>query len=187
MWKRDVTVQTPSFGAVTGDIAYGGAFYFYVDGSAHGLAVRESDAQKLKAFGMEVKAAANAEYSVVHPELAEIAGVYGTIISGVPRQETSTQANCCVFADGEVDRSPTGSGTAGRVAQLHARGELPTGQELVNESIIGSTFRGKVLSAAHVGKFDAVIPQIVGSAFIYGFAQWIVDDRDALTYGFQVK
>ena len=187
MWKRDVTVQTPSFGPVTGDIAYGGAFYFYVDGAPHALSIRESDAEKIKAFGMEVKDAANAAHAVVHPELAEITGVYGTIVTGSPRHEGSTHANCCVFADAEVDRSPTGSGTAGRVAQLHARGELATGQELVNESIIGSTFRGKVLAHARVGQFEAVVPEISGTAFIYGFAQWIVDERDALTYGFQVR
>lgn len=187
MWKRDVTVQTPSFGAVTGDIAYGGAFYFYVDGTLHGLTIRESDAERLKNFGMEVKAAANAEYPLVHPELPEIVGIYGTIISGLPRNDGSSQANCCVFADAEVDRSPTGSGTAGRVAQLYARGELAKGEELVNESIIGSIFRGKVLKEARVGSFDAVVPEVKGSAFIYGFAQWVVDERDPLTYGFQVR
>lgn len=187
MWKRDVTVQTPSFGAVSGDIAYGGAYYFYVDGRPHGLTIRESDAQKIKAFGMEVKAAANALFDVVHPEFPEIAGVYGTIVAGLPRHPESSQANCCVFADGEVDRSPTGSGTAGRVAQLHARGQLAAGDVLVNESIVGSTFKGKVVANAQVGEFAAVIPEITGSAFIYGFAQWVVDERDPLTYGFQVQ
>ena len=107
LWKRDVTVQTASFGPVTGDIAYGGAFYFYVDGAAYGLQIRESEVERLKDFGMEVKNATNAAFSIVHPELTDIKDIYGTIISGVPRHPGSSQANCCVFADREVDRSPT--------------------------------------------------------------------------------
>ena len=187
VWKRDVTVQTPSFGAVTGDIAYGGAFYFYVDGAAYGLQIRESEVERLKDFGMEVKNATNAAFSIVHPTLADIRDIYGTIISGVPRHPGSSQANCCVFADREVDRSPTGSGTAGRVAQLHARGELAAGTTLVNESIVGSIFKGRVLSRARLGDFDAVIPEVSGNAFICGFANWILDGRDPQTYGFLVR
>ena len=187
LWKRDVTVQTASFGPVTGDIAYGGAFYFYVDGAAYGLQIRESEVERLKDFGMEVKNATNAAFSIVHPELTDIKDIYGTIISGVPRHPGSSQANCCVFADREVDRSPTGSGTAGRVALLHARGELAAGTTLVNESIVGSIFKGRVLSRARLGDFDAVIPEVSGNAFICGFANWILDGRDPQTYGFLVR
>jgi proline racemase len=187
LWKRDVTVQTASFGAVTGDIAYGGAFYIYVDGSAFGLEIRETEVERLKQFGMEVKNATNAAFSVVHPEVPDIRDIYGTIIAGQPRHPGSTQANCCVFADREVDRSPTGSGTAGRVAQLHARGELPQGGTIVNESIVGSIFKGRVLSSAKVGEFDAVIPEVSGNAFICGFANWVLDGRDPQTQGFLVR
>jgi proline racemase len=187
LWKRDVMVQTASFGPVTGDIAYGGAFYFYVDGAAYGLQIRESEVERLKDFGMEVKNAINAAFSIVHPELTDIKDIYGTIISGVPRHPGSSQANCCVFADREVDRSPTGSGTAGRVAQLHARGQLAVGTTLVNESIVGSIFNGRVLSRARLGDFDAVIPEVSGNAFICGFANWILDGRDPQTYGFLVR
>ncbi len=186
VWQLDVTVTTPTFGPVTGDIAYGGAFYLYVDGAAYGLDIRESEAGRLKHFGMEVKDAANAAFSVVHPEIAEIGGVYGTIISGAPRDPAATQANACVFADGELDRSPTGSGTAGRIAQLHARGRFQPGETLVNESIIGSVFRGRILREARVAGQPAVIPEIQGDAFICGFGNWLIDDRDPLSYGFQL-
>jgi proline racemase len=187
LWQRDVTVQTPTFGPVTGDIAYGGAFYFYVDGTQYGLSIREAEVERLKHFGTEVKAAGNAAFAVVHPELTDIAGLYGTIISGVPRHVGSTQANCCVFADREVDRSPTGSGTAGRVAQLHARGELEEGDTVVNESIIGSVFTARVLSRTRLGEYDAVIPEVSGNAFICGYGNWLIDERDPLTYGFLVR
>ena len=187
LWKRDVTVQTTTFGPVTGDIAYGGAFYFYVNGGTYGLQIRESEVERLKDFGMEVKDAANAAHSIVHPQLSDIKDIYGTIISGLPRHPGSSQANCCVFADREVDRSPTGSGTAGRVAQLHARGQLPLGTTLVNESIVGSVFKGRVLSRVPLADFDAVIPEVSGNAFICGFAQWILDGRDPQAHGFLVR
>lgn len=85
IWRRDVSVDTPSFGSVTGDIAYGGAFYFYVDGAPFDLPVREAAVERLIRFGAEVKAAANAKYPVVHPEIPEINHIYGTIIANAPR------------------------------------------------------------------------------------------------------
>jgi trans-L-3-hydroxyproline dehydratase len=186
VWKFDVTVTMPSFGPVTGDIAYGGAFYLYVDGGAFGLDIREAEAGRLKHLGMEAKDAANAAFSVVHPEIPEISGVYGAIISGAPRHPASTQANACVFANGELDRSPTGSGTAGRIAQLHARGRFQLGETLVNESIIGSVFKGRILQEAEVAGLPAVIPEIQGDAFICGFGNWMIDERDPLSYGFEL-
>ncbi|MDR5752931.1 MULTISPECIES: trans-3-hydroxy-L-proline dehydratase [unclassified Caballeronia] len=187
IWQRDVTVDTPTFGKVTGDIAFGGAFYFYVDGAPFDLPVRESAVVRLIAFGAEVKAAANAAFKVVHPEIPELNHIYGTIIANSPRHAGSTQANCCVFADREVDRSPTGSGTAGRVAQLYLRGQLGRDETLVNESVIGTVFKGRVLRETKLGEFDAVIPEVEGNAYICGFANWIIDERDPLTYGFLVR
>lgn len=187
IYKRDVTVQTPTFGAVTGDIAYGGAFYFYTSGTPHGLEIREASIDLLKQFGAEVKIAANAAYPVVHPEIPEINHIYGTIIDGAPRHEGSTQANCCIFADREVDRSPTGSGTAGRVAQLYLRGDLTKDDVLVNESVIGTVFQAKVLQDTEVGGIRAVIPEVSGTAHICGFATWVLDDRDPLKNGFLVR
>ena len=184
---RDAAVDTPSFGRVVGDIAYGGAFYFYASGEAHGLSIREGDAERLVRFGAEVKAAANVRYPVVHPDVPEINHIYGTIIDGPPRHPGSDQANCCVFADREVDRSPTGSGTAGRIAQLHARGRLAAGAVLVNESIIGSVFEGRVVGEARVGPHAAVIPEIAGQAFLCGTATWTLDRRDPLRHGFLVR
>jgi trans-L-3-hydroxyproline dehydratase len=92
-----------------------------------------------------------------------------------------------VFADREVDRSPTGSGTAGRVAQLYLRGRLGRDETLVNESVIGTVFKGRVLRETKLGEFDAVIPEVEGNAYICGFANWIIDERDPLTYGFLVR
>ena len=187
VWMLDASVDTPSFGTISGDIAYGGAFYFYVDGIAHNLDIHDMRIEALKDFGMEVRDAANAKYAVVHPELADIVGVYGTIISGTPTHAGSTQSNACIFADRELDRSPTGSGTAGRIAQLHARGQLAIGEVLVNESIIGSIFTGRILAGTQLAGRAAVVPEIQGEAYICGFGQWVIDERDPLAHGFQVS
>ena len=187
IFMRDVTVDTPTFGKVTGDIAFGGAFYFYTSGEPFGFDIRESNVEALKQFGAEVKIAANAAVQVRHPLIPEINHIYGTIIHGAPRLPGSTQANCCVFADREIDRSPTGSGTAGRIAQLYLRGHMGRDEELVNESIIGSVFKAKVVQETRLGQFEAVIPQIEGTAFVCGFANWIIDPRDELGGGFLVR
>ena len=187
LYRRDVAVETPTYGRVVGDIAYGGAFYFYTSGKPFGLQIRESAIEELKRFGAEVKRAANEAFKVVHPEIPEINHIYGTVIDGDPRHPGSTQANCCIFADREVDRSPTGSATAGRVAQLHQRGELGIGETLVNESVIGSVFKGRVLRETRLGDLAAVIPEVEGTAHIYGFANWVLDARDPLKHGFLVR
>ncbi len=184
---RDVVVETPSFGPVRGDIAFGGAFYFYTPAAPHGLAIAEADVERLVHFGAEVKAAANAAHPVRHPAIPEIDHIYGTIVDGPPRHAGSTQSNCCVFADREVDRSPTGSGTAGRIAQLFARGQLGTGEVLVNESIIGSVFSGRVIGPSSVGPHPAVIVEVSGEAKLCGFANWVLDPRDPLVHGFLVR
>ena len=109
-------------------------------------------------LGYEIKAAVNAKMPFVHPEIPEFNNVYGVMVYGDPRHEGSTQANCCVYADRAVDRSPTGSGTAGRVAQLYLRGEMAASDTLVNESIIGTIFKGRVLSETKVGEFRCGYP-----------------------------
>jgi proline racemase len=124
---------------------------------------------------------------VVHPLVPELNHIYGTIISGAPRHAGSTQANCCIFADRQVDRSPTGSGTAGRIAQLVARGELAMDEPFQNESVIGTIMRGRALRRTTVGQYEAVIPEVSGQASIHGFANWVLDDRDPLKNGFLVR
>lgn len=187
IFERDVTVTTPTFGKVTGDIAYGGATYFYVDGRPHNIAIREKDLSTITQFGYEIKTAVNARGSFIHPEIPEFNDVYGVMVYGDPRHEGSTQANCCVYADRAIDRSPTKIRHRGRVAQLYLRGELSAADALVNESIIGTVFKGRVLSETKVGPLDAVIPEVSGKAHICGFANWIIDETDPLTYGFLVQ
>ncbi|MEO6457097.1 MAG: trans-3-hydroxy-L-proline dehydratase [Chloroflexia bacterium] len=187
LYRRDLSVETPSFGTLTVDIAFGGAFYAYLDAAQAGLAVRPSDYRALIQLGDEVKHAVEAAIQVVHPLEPELRGIYGTIIDGPPPQPGADQANVCIFADREVDRSPTGTGTAGRVAQLYARGRLKIGQSFVNESIIGTHFVGRVLEETTVGDRPAVIPEISGQGYIVGFAQWFVDPNDPVAEGFFLR
>lgn len=182
--RRDLRVETPSFGSVVVDIAFGGAFYAYLSGAQVGLEVAPENLRPLILLGDEVKRAVTAAAEVRHPLIPELNRLYGTIIDGPPRREGSSQANVCVFADREVDRSPTGTGTAGRVAQLYARGRLKEDEVLVNESIIGTTFTGRVVGHTKVGEFDAVIPEVGGRAAIVGFNQWVVDPDDPVGEGF---
>jgi proline racemase len=187
LYKKDLTVDTPSFGQLTVDIAFGGAFYAYLSGEEVGLDIHPDNYRRLIQLGDEVKKAVMATTTIQHPLESELNQLYGTIIDGTPRDLTSTQANVCVFADREVDRSPTGTGTAGRVAQLYARGKLKLGEVMINESIIGTKFTGKVLEETKVGDFDAVIPEVSGRAFITGFNQWVVEEDDPVAEGFFLR
>ena len=186
LYRRDVRVATPSYGEVTVDVAFGGAFYAYLDAAQVGLEVRPEHLRQLVEVADEVKHAVSAAVPLRHPLVPELDTLYGTIVDGPPRDPANHQANVCVFAEREVDRSPTGTGTAGRVAQLVARGRLGLGQELRNESIVGSLFTGKAIAETRVGDLPAVVPEIAGSASIVGFAQWVVEPDDELGGGFLV-
>ncbi len=187
LYLRDLSVKTPSFGAVTVDIAFGGAFYAYLDGGQVGLEVSPANYHALINLGDEVKRAVSAAVDIRHPLVPELDRLYGTIIDGAPRHEGSTQANVCVFADREVDRSPTGTGTAGRVAQLYARGKLSLNETLVNESVIGTVFTGRVLAETKVGDFDAVVPEVGGRAYITGFNHFVLEPGDPVGTGFLLR
>jgi proline racemase len=185
LYREGVIVRTPSFGEVTIDIAFGGAFYAYLEADGMQLDITPPFLRELIQLGGEIKKAVSDTVQVQHPLIPELNQLYGTIIS---QQRTSLhQVNVCIFADREVDRSPTGTGTAGRVAQLYAKGRLQAGDSLTNESIIGTTFTGKVLTETTVADIPAVIPEVSGSAFITGFNQWVIDTDDPVAGGFFLR
>lgn len=187
LYRGDVAVETPTFGALRVDLAFGGAFYAYLDAAQAGLSVRPEHYRSLIQLGAEVKAAVQSNMEIVHPLEPELSGLYGTIIDGPPQSAGADQANVCVFADREVDRSPTGTGTAGRVAQLYARGRLLKDQVFVNESIIGTRFTGRVIEETRVADFPAVIPEVSGRAHVTGFCQWVVEPDDPVGDGFFLR
>jgi trans-L-3-hydroxyproline dehydratase len=143
LYHRDLTVRTPGFGTLTVDVAFGGAFYAYLEAEQTGLTVRPDNYRNLIQLGDEVKHAVEAALTVVHPLEPELQGIYGTIISGPPSAPGADQANICVFADREVDRSPTGTGTAGRMAQLYARGGWRWGRSSSTKASSAPALRAK--------------------------------------------
>jgi trans-L-3-hydroxyproline dehydratase len=187
IYMRDVEVDTPSFGKITGDIVFGGAFYYYINGEQAGLDIKPELVRSLIQLGAETKAAVKAKINIQHPLEPGLNELYGTIVDGKPNCEGVDQSNVCIFADREVDRSPTGTGTSGRAAQLFLRGQLPLGQAYVNGSIVGSRFTVRVTDRVRVGDLDAAITEVTGTAHISGFNQWVLEDSDPFPTGFFLR
>src|SRR5262245_29325662 len=139
----DQTVAVPGIGTVTYDLAFGGAFYAYVRAADLGLACVPADYRRLIDAGMAIKRAVMQTRTIEHPEDTELGYLYGTIFTGPAEHPGSHSRNVCIFADREVDRSPTGTGVSGRLAIHHARGEIGIDEQIVIESIVGTTFTGR--------------------------------------------
>ncbi|MGW5768695.1 proline racemase family protein [Streptomyces longwoodensis] len=190
----DIPVET-SRGPVTVDIAFGGAMYAVLPAAAIGLKVRPQDVSQLIAVGREIRDALNTTGVAEHPSDPRLSGVYGTIFTeevGPPRVHTDGsrqlhQRNITVFADGEVDRSPCGSGTSARVALLAATGELRPGDELHHESVVGSVFRARIKEPATSHGQPAVIASMTGTAHMVAECRFTVDPRDDLVPGFVLR
>jgi proline racemase len=185
---RDVPVTT-SRGSATVTVAYGGAIYATLPAAQLGLSVAPEHLGELIALGREIKWALNDSEHAVHPDDPRLSGVYGTIwfddLGDADGQVH--QRNVAVFANGEVDRSPCGSGTCARLAVLADEGRLPAGTLLRHESIVGSTFTGTVLDTVDVAGRHAVLPQVTGMAHRTGEHVFIVDPHDPLVPGFVLR
>lgn len=183
----DETVETPGLGPVRYDLAFGGAFYAFVQAADVGLTCTPNDFRSLIEKGMAIKRALMASRPIAHPFEEELNFLYGTIFIGPPEREGSHSRNVCVFAEGEVDRSPTGTGVSARAALHHARGELAVGHPLVIESILGSRFTVRVIETTTFGPYAAVIPEVEGRAFITGRHTFCLDPDDPLRHGFMLR
>ncbi|WP_214410780.1 proline racemase family protein [Sphaerisporangium fuscum] len=175
---RDVPVTLAGHGEVAVDVAYGGALYASVPAAAFGLTVEPGHLTELIALGRSVKASLAGHPAARHPEDDRLSGIYGVIFHD--ELGPARQRNVTVFADGEVDRSPCGSGTAARLALLHAGGF--TG-ELTHESIVGSVFTARVAGT----RGEAIIPEITGMAYRTGAHRFVLDPRDPLGTGFTLR
>ncbi|HEY8606100.1 MAG TPA: trans-3-hydroxy-L-proline dehydratase [Noviherbaspirillum sp.] len=187
IYMRDLEVETPTFGRITGDIVFGGAFYYYINAAQAKLDIVPERVRPLIQLGAETKAAVKAKVKVQHPVEAGLDALYGTIVDGAPNRKGVDQSNVCIFADREVDRSPTGTGTSGRAAQLFLRGQLALDQPYVNGSIVGSSFTVRVTGTTRVGNYDAAITEVTGTAHIAGFNQWVLEDDDPFPSGFFLR
>ncbi len=183
--ELDGEVDVPGHGRVAYDLAFGGAFYAYVDSTSVGVDL--SDANALIELARLIKAAVVETRDIVHPIEDDLGFLYGVIFTGPALDPAHHSRNVCVFADGEVDRSPTGTGVSGRLAILHARDGLDIGEPITVESIVGSTFTGRIVEEGAVGSYQSVIPEIAGTAHITGRSEFWVDPHDEIGSGFLLR
>lgn len=183
----DEVINVPNLGNVRYDLAFGGAFYAYVSAAEVGLTCLPEDYRHLIEKGMAIKRAIMKNRLIHHPFEEDLGFLYGTIFIGPPIQEGSHSQNVCIFAEGEVDRSPTGTGVSGRLAIHHRRGEIKVNEPIVIESIIGSKFTGKVIEETTFGPYPAIIPEVEGQAYITGKNELWIDPNDPLRDGFMLR
>ena len=179
---RDVTVEVPGVGAVRGDIAFGGNWYLYLNAAEVRQSIAPAAIPALLRLGNALKQAWNRSGRLEHPEQPQIArGLIGVSFYGPPRRRRDAdQANLVVESETFYDRSPCGTGTCGRLAALHARGELTVGREFRNEGIAGGLFSARIVAETRVGALPAVLPRLTGTAWIMGRAEWSLDPTDPL-------
>jgi proline racemase len=194
----DATVEVPQLGTVTVDVAYGGMFYVIADAERFGLRLTPDEGRDIVRITEMVKAAANEQLPVVHPEQPGFAGITIGQLSGPPHDAANSMRNVVTVSTGQldwdrpstwtgaIDRSPCGTGTCARMATLHARGRLALGEDFRHEGILGTVFTGRLVEDTTVGDHRAVVPTLSGTAWITGFASYVVDPGDPFPDGFTV-
>ena len=197
--KLDATIQVPELGELVVDVAWGGMFYVIADAHRLGLELTPEQGSEIARVGEMIKTAAQEQLEVpVHPHNPELRGVTISQLSGPPHHQEAHARNAVVVSTGRldwnhpgtwtgaIDRSPCGTGTCAKMATLWTRGQLPLEQDFVHEGILGTTFTGRLIQQTKVGAHDAVVPTLTGSAWITGFAQYVVDPDDPFPEGYRV-
>lgn len=176
----------PEYGPITYDVAFGGAYYAYCDTDDLGISLGETNEQELVDIARTLKTAIAEDISLTHPVDDDLGFLYGVILCEEPKNESDIQ-NVCIFADGEVDRSPTGTGVSGHLAIQHAKGSLKPGEDFVVESLINSTFTGWITELTGFHGYDAVVPVIEGEAYITGISEFTINPADPFKDGFVLR
>jgi len=182
--RLGATLEVAGLGTVVADIAYGGMFYAIVDGTTLGFRVAADEARELAVAGEQIRRAAREQLEVVHPENAAIRGVSIVQLNRPFAGVGEVSVNTCIVAPGRSDRSPTGTGTAARMAVLRARGLMQVGDSMTHASLIGSTFRGRILGDTRVAGRAAILPSITGRGWLTGFHQYLLDADDPYPQGY---
>lgn len=181
----DQKVNVPGFGEVTYDMAYGGNFYAIIDADQVGIEFKRENGQRFLDAGLAISDAINAQNPPVHPENPEIKLCHHVDFIS-PGSNALHWKNAMAIHPGWFDRSPCGTGTSARMAQMVTRGLMKDSDTLINESWIGSQFQGRIAGRTKVGTFDAIIPTFTGRAWVMGTAQWRLDPQDPFPAGFLV-
>jgi proline racemase len=194
----DTPIEVPQLGTVVVDVAYGGMFYAIASAEAFGLRLTPDEGADIVRITEMIKAAAADQLPVVHPEQPGFAGITIGQLSGPAHDTSNSMRNVVTVSTGlfdwdnpstwtgAIDRSPCGTGTSARMAVLHAMGRLAIGEDFRHEGILGTVFTGRLLEETRVGERAAVVPQITGSAWITGIADYVVDPSDPFPDGFTI-
>jgi len=194
----DAPIEVPTLGTVLVDVAWGGMWYVIADAARFGLRLTPDEGRDIVRITELLKAAAREQLPVTHPEQPGFAGVSIGQLSGEPSRPDAHRKNVVTVSTGEldwdrpatwtgvIDRSPCGTGTCAKMATLHARGLLGIGEPFVHEGILGTVFTGRLVEETMVGPYRAVVPEITGTAWITGFASYVVDPQDPFPDGFTV-
>ena len=185
LMNEEIDVQ--GLGKVKFDIAFGGAFYAFVDADELGIPMTSENYRQLIEKGMDIKRAVMQNYELKHPFDNDLNFLYGTIFTGKALNKYADSRNVCIFAEGEVDRSPTGTGVSARMALHYAKGEIKLNQSMIIESILGTNFKVSPIKGTKFGSYDAVIPEVTGKAFITGKSEFYIDPDDPLKNGFILR
>ena len=183
----DTEVDVPGLGKINYDLAFGGAFYAFVEVAQLGLDCTPKYQNLLIETGMKIKYAIMDSVKMIHPLEPDMNFLYGTIFTRVSKNPNHHSRNVCIFANGEVDRSPTGTGVSARAAILLSKGEIKVGESIIIESIIGSTFSVKIVARTTYGNYDAIIPEVSGNAFITGKNAFWINPEDPIKGGFILR
>jgi 4-hydroxyproline epimerase len=185
--STDLDIDCPEIGPIKVDVAYGGNFYAIVDPQENYRDMADFTAGQLVQMSPILRQRLNEKYSFQHPENPTIKGLSHILWTGKAQASEAHGRNAVFYGDKAIDRSPCGTGTSARMAQLAGKGRLNVGDSFVHESIIGSMFKGKVADRAKVGNYEAIIPSIEGWARMTGYNTIFIDDRDPYKHGFVVK
>lgn len=187
VYALDRTLTVPGLGEIHYDVAFGGGFYAFCQAGELGVSLTAADFRSLIDLGTRIKRAVMQDLPIRHPFEEDLSFLYGTIIVGAAHNPAHHSRNVCIFADGEVDRCPTGTGVSARAAIHVARGEWPQHEPFVIESILGTTFSVEVSDITQFGPYNAVIPRVGGSAHITGRNELLIDPDDPLRAGFILR
>lgn len=185
--SQGLEVDCPVLGTLKVDVSYGGNFYAIIEAQKNFADLADHSAGELVEWSPVIRRRLNEAHHFVHPENPGINGLTHVMWTGKPRTEGANARNAVFYGEKAIDRSPCGTGTSARMAQLAARGELKAGDSFVHESIIGSTFDGRVEELTEIAGRPAIIPSIAGWARKTGYNTIFVDDRDPFAHGFTVK
>ena len=185
---ENYSIYSENLGEINFDVSYGGNYYAIIEPQKNFTGIENYTAGDIIRFSQEIRQKINIKYPgiFIHPQDSTICGVSHLLWTGDTIDKNSSSRNAVFYGDKAIDRSPCGTGTSARMAQLFHKGKLKIGEEFIHESYIGSKFIGKIASVSRVGDFKAIVPSVKGWAKVYGYNKIVIDQDDPYAHGFQV-